>query len=466
MTNPVDPYLLPGLLGLLGVALVLIAAHRWDVGEWPQPVVDPDATARRRTWIKVSLFALVLVATFVWAGDVVTASSGGGTGAGGGAALSPGVGAAAGEQIFWGAGKCATCHSVGTRGGKIRGPNLGISPVGDPIGLRAAALAAQRAATLGRPMTAAEYLVESIADPSASLSQGYKDEMPKPYLPPISLTPDQITSVILYLQSLGGTPDPAAIHLPPEITQAAQSRVTVDTWKPYLVGDSARGHEIFFDARGPSACARCHRVGGRGAGAGSDLGAIGATHTPRSIVELLVGPTRRHDSLLPGGFVARINVKDFHDLLAFLETLRPYVAGDTARGRALFFDETGRAACAKCHRLGNRGGDAGPEITAVVAIRTSTFLLEAILKPSKHIASGYQTVQIRTNDNRTLQGVVVRETPDSVWLGTSDGGHVTVPLRAIVQRRAVDASLMPDTLAKMLSAKDLGDLMAFLETLR
>jgi putative heme-binding domain-containing protein len=286
--------------------------------------------------------------------------------------------------------------------------------------------------------------------------------MPKPYLPPISLTPDQITSVILYLQSLGGTPDPSTIHLPPEIVRAAGPRGPGETWQPYLTGDSARGHDIFFDLRRPAACAKCHRVESQGGTAGPDLSSIGATSAPRSIVESLVQP----GSHPPDGLTNQLSVTAFHDLLTFLETLQPYVAGDTARGRALFFDETGRAACAKCHRLGNRGGDAGPEITAVVAIRSSPFLLEAILKPSKHIASGYQTVQIRTNDNRTLQGVVVRETPDSVWLGTSDGGHVTVPLRAIVQRRALDASLMPDTLPKVLSPKDLGDLMAFLETLR
>jgi putative heme-binding domain-containing protein len=159
-------------------------------------------------------------------------------------------------------------------------------------------------------------------------------------------------------------------------------------------------------------------------------------------------------------------VRDLHDLLAFLAALRPFVTGDTARGRALFLDEAGRAACVRCHRLGNRGGEAGPEITAVVAIRSSPFLLEAILKPSKHIASGYQAVRVRTLEGRTLIGVVVRETPDSVWLGTADGGYVTLARRAIGERRALDTSLMPDTLGKVLTAKDLGDLMAFLESLR
>ena len=524
MTNPVEPYLLPAFAGLVIVALALVAAHRWDVGDWPRGGGDATANRMRGTWIKVSLFTVVLVGTFVRAGDLVTASSGGGRGA---ETLPSGVGAAAGEQIFWSAGKCHTCHSVGTRGGKIRGPNLGASSAGDgsaapagPIGLRAATIASARAATLGRPMTGTDFLVESIANPSAYLSHGYKDEMPKAYLPPISLTPEQITSVILYLQSLGGTPDSSAIHLPPEIRRAAGSRAaSAETWKPYLPGDSARGHEIFFDLKGPAACAKCHQIGDRGGAVGPELSSIGVNRTPQFIVESLVQPSkqitdgyetvqlRMNDgrsldgvvrrespdslwlgtsqgdqvpvatgriatrtkldvSLMPEDFAKRISVRDFHDLLTFLEAVQPYGVGDSARGRALFFDATGRAACAKCHRVGSQGGDAGPELTAVVSIHSSQFILEAILKPSKHIASGYQTVQIRTNTGRTLEGVVVRETPDSVWLGTSDGGHVALSVRGILQRRALDTSLMPDTLAKLMNAKDLGDLMAFLETLR
>jgi len=539
MTNPVNPYLLPVLAALVVAALLLIAAHRWDVGDWPRPGGDAAAGRSGGTWIKVSLFTVALVGVFVRTGDVVTASSGGGHRAQ--TPLSE-VGPAAGEQIFWGAGKCHTCHSVGARGGKIRGPNLGASSGGSgpttpaanpgdppgsaqvnhlPIGLRAATIAAERAATLGRPMTGTDYLVESLANPSAYLSPGYTDEMPKAFLPPVSLTADQITSLILYLQSLGTTPDPAAIRLPPEVARAAalQAAASTGTWTAYLPGDSARGREIFFDLRRPTACARCHRVGEQGGDVGPELGTIGATRTPQFIVESLLDPgrditegyetirlstddnrtlegvvrretpdslwlgtsqgsrlmipiglivtrTRLDLSLMPGDLSQQINVKDFHDLLAFLKSLQPYVAGDSARGRALFFDATGPAACSRCHRVGNEGGDAGPEITALAAIRSPSFLLEAILKPSKQIASGYQTVRILTNSGRAVEGVVVRETPDSVWLGTADGGHLALPARGIQQRRTLPSSLMPDTLAKALNAKDLGDLMAFLEALR
>src|SRR5581483_9474226 len=159
-----------------------------------------------------------------------------------------------------------------------------------PIGARAERIAAERAAKLGHPMTGTDYLVESIVDPSAYLAKGYKDEMPKVYLPPINLTADQITSVVLYLQSLGGTPDPAAIHLPPEVRQPAAAGAPAGAWRPYLPGDSARGRSVFFDGGSP-ACGSCHRVAGQGGSGGPDLSSIGSSGNPQLIVGSLLEPT-------------------------------------------------------------------------------------------------------------------------------------------------------------------------------
>ncbi|MBI4501692.1 MAG: c-type cytochrome [Gemmatimonadetes bacterium] len=563
--NPVTPYLLPLIAALVVVALVLTAAHRWDIGDWPAPGAGEVAAKwLGGTWVKVPVFTAALVGAFIWSGDVVTGASGGGRGP---AALPTGVSVAAGEQIFWSTGKCHTCHSVGTRGGKIRGPNLGgqpgtapraapapaAEPAGEhthsgpepagtqveaapepaaphshapgqalpPIGAHAQAMADERAVQLGHPMTGAEYLVESIANPSAFVAPGFKDEMPKVYEPPISLTPDQITSVILYLQSLGGTPDPSAIHLPPEILRASRTPAAAVTWKPYLPGDSLRGREIFFDPNGFAACARCHRVRDQGGNVGPDLTSIAGSRTPQAVVEKLLDPNKEitsgydmvrlhldngrelrgvisrqapdsvwlgtaegklvlvdaHEilhrqpvdsSIHPADFAQKVNLKDFHDLLAFLGTLRPFEAGtgDSARGRTLFFDAAGRAACARCHRVKNEGGEVGPELTQVVGIRSPQFILESILDVNKHIASGFETMQIKTSSGRTVEGVIVRSTAASVSLGTSDGKIMEVPTADIVQRQKLSTSLMPDSLGKKLSPKELADLMAYLETLR
>ncbi|MFQ5680182.1 MAG: hypothetical protein ACE5HP_12070 [Gemmatimonadota bacterium] len=322
-------------------------------------------------WIKAPLFTVALVALFVWAGEVVTRASGAGVAV----PLGEGVSVETGEQVFWGPGKCHTCHSIGTRGSSIRCPNLGPARGEEAIGLRAVDRARERGAELGQEMSPTEYLVESITDPSAHVVEGYKDEMPKVYEPPISLTGDQITSVILYLQSQGGTPDPKEIVLPPEVRLASRAGAGATPWEPYLEGDSARGRELFFDVEGP-------------------------------------------------------------------------------------------APCAKCHRVGEAGGDVGPELTSVAGTRTAQFILESILEPSKEIASGYEPVLIQTRTGRILDGIVRRETADSVWLVTAEGEEIPLALSDVERRRDQELSVMPGDFAQTLSVKDLHDLLAFLMTLQ
>ncbi len=322
-------------------------------------------------WIRPPLFTIGLVGLFVWAGEVVTRASGGG----GAVVLGEGVSLEVGEQVFWGPGKCHTCHSVGTSGSSVRGPNLGESAEGALIALRASERAEERSAAEGRAMSATEYLIESLAGPSVYVVEGFKDEMPKVYEPPISLGPDQISSVILYLQSLGGTPDPGSITLPREIREAARRGGEQVAWKPYLDGDSLRGREIFFDVEGP-------------------------------------------------------------------------------------------APCGKCHRVGEEGGDIGPELTSVAGTRTAQFIVESVLEPSKEIASGYESVLIQTTTGRILDGMVRRESADSLWLTTAEGEEIALALSQVERRRAQELSLMPGDFADLLSVSDLHDLLGYLRTLR
>ena len=253
----------------------------------------------------------------------------------------------------------------------MRCPNLGESSDGVEMAVRAV----ERALERGADMSATEYLVESITDPSAYVVEGYKDEMPKVYEPPISLGADQISSVVLYLQSIGGVPDPGAIVIPPEIRQAAQRGTVVVPWEPYMNGDSLRGSEIFFDLGGP-------------------------------------------------------------------------------------------APCAKCHQIEERGTDVGPDLTSLAGTRTAQLIVEAVLQPSMEIASGYESTLIQTTAGRILDGVVRRETDDSLWLATSDGTELVVALSDIARRRTQEISLMPDNFAEVLTVKELHDLVAFLLTLR
>lgn len=244
-----------------------------------------------KTFIKVALFVLTIIAAFIYVSDLLTKISGAGGKSGAVAGVSP----EAGEAIFWGKGKCGTCHSIGSRGSAIRCPNLGDSDKGPIIGIRAEERAKETSQKRGIQLTATDYLIESLAEPSAYLVEGFKNEMPYVYKPPISLSADEIRAVISYLQSLGGAVDIGLIKLPVKILQA--SREKSEPFKPYISGNPAVGEELFFDPESNAGCAKCHTaIDSKGVESGGDVGpvlsAVAGTRTPQFILESILDPSK------------------------------------------------------------------------------------------------------------------------------------------------------------------------------
>ena len=215
--------------------------------------------------VKVFGFLLLVLATFVWIGHSVTSLTGGRARTTGPVEMTP----EGGETIFWGKGRCYTCHSVGGRGSAVRGPNLGQfgEKFAQPIGVRAAGRARERSEKTGETYALTDYLVESVASPGAYVVEGYKNEMAIVYAPPISLVLDEIKAVITYLQSQGGEIDTAAILEPSEITQRYFARIQAATAAGG--GDPGAGAVVYEDN-----CIDCHALNGEGSDLGPDLSAI------------------------------------------------------------------------------------------------------------------------------------------------------------------------------------------------
>ena len=329
----------------------------------------------KRPLLGVSLFTVLIVLFFVWIGEVLTRISGEGARRPVIPLTAGKITHEAGEEIFWGKGKCSTCHAVGVRGNAIRAPNLGDSgSLGLPIGLRAEERALERTRMTGRSYAATDYLVESIVDPGAYVVPGFKNEMPLPWRPPISLTSDEIKAVIVYLQSLGGRVDLGAIKLPTSVETMAR-RAPYEEWRPYLTGDPKKGEALFFNPESNAGCAKCHAVNGKGGEVGPDLSHIAGVRPAQFTIESILDPSReiasgyeqtlittragqritgivkKEDaraievidiearthrvakaeiaervpqkvSLMPENFKEILTVAEFHDLLAFLLTLK------------------------------------------------------------------------------------------------------------------------------------------------
>jgi len=327
-------------------------------------------------FLSVAAFTVGVVLVFVWIGDLITRISGEGQRRSSAAVVAGNIGPETGEAVFWGKGKCSTCHAVGSRGNSIRGPNQGESgPLGTAIGARAEERARERARATGKPHTATDYLVESLLDPGAYVVQGYKNEMPNPMRPPIKLGADEVKAVVAYLQSLGGTVDVAAIRLPASAQASAAAPTGADEVKLYVRGDAKKGEALFFDPDSSAACGKCHKVGDRGSSVGPELTQVAGTRDLKFIIESILEPSKeiasgfepiliitregqyvtgiikREDasaievidsqgrvsrvpkdriqqkapqktSLMPENFREILTVEEFHDLLAFLQTLK------------------------------------------------------------------------------------------------------------------------------------------------
>ena len=229
------------------------------------------------------LFMLVVLGAFLWIGHSVTNMVGGGKKVVSAVEITP----EGGETIFWGKGRCFTCHSVGGQGSAVRGPNHG--QFGEkfpmPMGARAAERAKERAEKEGNDFNAVDYIVESMASPGAYVVKGYKNEMAVVYAPPISLSLKEIKAVTSYLMSLGGDLDMEAIDTSPsEITQAFYSKISAAAEAGG--GDPGAGAEVFEDN-----CAECHMLAEEGGEIGPALDGISAKGL-KFISESILQPTK------------------------------------------------------------------------------------------------------------------------------------------------------------------------------
>ena len=170
-----------------------------------------------------------------------------------------------------------------------------------------------------------------------------------------ALKEEQIARIIAYIRSLALAPGES-------------------DWEPYFSGDPKAGEPLFFDIENKAACNKCHALNRRGGGIGPALDRIASRRSPQYIMESMVQPSKDIDpryeqvmvitddgktikglrvnesnfniqlreengqfhsyhkrdleevqkldvSLMPGNLVENLNVKQLHDLFAFLMTL-------------------------------------------------------------------------------------------------------------------------------------------------
>jgi mono/diheme cytochrome c family protein len=226
----------------------------------------------------------------------------------------------AGEQIFYGKGTCALCHSV-EASEAARCPMLGAGPLGPAIGARAEERA-KEAGYKGKAKNGTEYLIESLTDPGVHLVEGFPPIMPVINKPPIALNNDEIAAVAAFLQSVQGgqvtvTPKLVAAFTGTEGpaqpgTAAAQPVVATATNRPpeQLIAELA--------------CIACHKFDEPGPLVGPSLWDVGARRDDAYIRQSILEPNAVITEgfppmLMPPDLAEKMSGAEFERLVQWLK---------------------------------------------------------------------------------------------------------------------------------------------------
>jgi putative membrane-bound dehydrogenase-like protein len=147
----------------------------------------------------------------------------------------------------------------------------------------------------------------------------------------------------------------------------------------------------------------------------------------------------------------------FDDVLAEAKKL----PGDVARGEQLFTKQQ----CVNCHTVNKSETPKGPFLGGISARYNRAELTESILKPSAKIAQGFETQWFETDDGKTFEGFVSRESGTEVEIRNVKGEQQIISKEHLEERGKREQSIMPNGLLDNVTPADLASLLKYLESL-
>jgi len=133
---------------------------------------------------------------------------------------------------------------------------------------------------------------------------------------------------------------------------------------------------------------------------------------------------------------------------------------DLENGRKMF----GAAACFTCHRFGNEGGMTGPDLTSAGRRYSIKDLVEQIVTPSKEINEQFVPIEVVTDDDERIRGVIVNLNGDTITLNTDAADpneNKQIDRKKVVSIGTSKVSPMPVNLLAMMTKDEILDLLAY-----
>jgi putative heme-binding domain-containing protein len=127
--------------------------------------------------------------------------------------------------------------------------------------------------------------------------------------------------------------------------------------------------------------------------------------------------------------------------------------GDPSRGALIFYRN--ELTCTRCHTAGEEPVRLGPDLAKTRRRVTDVYLIDSVLRPSKEIEKGFETIVITTTDGRVVSGLLAAEQPDRLTLHDAAQVDRTIVVlkNQIAERNDKGPSVMPEGLVNLLSGR-------------
>lgn len=223
--------------------------------------------------------------------------------------FTPAALAAAGEQVYTGAGGCTACHGLGTRA-----PNLLTDHAGQgAIGARCLALGAR----------CMDYLHTSLIDPGDSLVPGFANIMPD--MRRQLGDPQAIWALVAYLQSQGGEITVTADEVEAAVAEAAAAGGTTGSAQPAARSTTTDPRQLLQE----TGCLACHVIDGAGPPIGPPFDGMGSRLNANQIREAILDPNatiargyEQFAGVMPPNFGEQLSAAQLEAIVRFLAARR------------------------------------------------------------------------------------------------------------------------------------------------
>lgn len=139
----------------------------------------------------------------------------------------------------------------------------------------------------------------------------------------------------------------------------------------------------------------------------------------------------------------------------------PRLAGNPARGRALF---EGKGACLDCHRIDGRGSRVGPDLSRIGRLRRAGDLMASLLDPAAEVQASNRFYRVVTNDGEEVRGRLLNHDTYTVQLIDLDE-RLRSFSKAELREQNFEESPMP-SYRGVLREQEIADLVSYLASLR